>query len=83
MDYITLKFRILWNVAPCKTLKWTEVSEVRTASIIRAMNKPRAKGYQVIQESVVQVKIGPRNVQRSVQIHTTVYTVAKLTCAFR
>jgi hypothetical protein len=25
------------------TLKWTDVSEVRTVSIIRAMNKPRAR----------------------------------------
>jgi hypothetical protein len=29
----------------------TDVSEVRTASIIRAMSEPRAKGYQVIKES--------------------------------
>jgi hypothetical protein len=28
------------------TLKLNDVSEVRTASIIRAMNKPRAKGWQ-------------------------------------
>jgi hypothetical protein len=47
MDYISLKFRILWNVAPCKTLKWTEVSEVRTASFIRAMKaaRERISGY--------------------------------------
>jgi hypothetical protein len=33
------------------TLKSTDVSDVRTASIIRAMSEPRAKEYQVIQES--------------------------------
>jgi hypothetical protein len=32
-----MKFRVFWDVARVVTLKWTDVSEVRTASIIRAM----------------------------------------------
>jgi hypothetical protein len=32
-----VKFRVFWAVAPCSYMKWTDVSEVRTASIIRAI----------------------------------------------
>jgi hypothetical protein len=29
---------VFWNVAPCNVVKFTDVSEVLTASMIRAMN---------------------------------------------
>jgi hypothetical protein len=31
-----IKFRVIWDVTACSQLKWTNVSEVRTASHIRA-----------------------------------------------
>jgi hypothetical protein len=36
-----MKFRICWDERRVVTLKWPDVSEVRTASITMAMNKPR------------------------------------------
>jgi hypothetical protein len=39
-----MKFRVFWDVALVVTLKLTDVSEVRTASIIRIVNKPWANG---------------------------------------
>jgi hypothetical protein len=32
---ISLKFRVFWDVLPCSQVMFTDVSEVRTASIIR------------------------------------------------
>jgi hypothetical protein len=32
-----MKFRAFWDVAPCSHIEWADVSEVLTASIIRAM----------------------------------------------
>jgi hypothetical protein len=42
-----------WNRLQCRVflLKQTDVSEVHTASAIRAMNKPQQKGLLDIQES--------------------------------
>jgi hypothetical protein len=40
---VSMKFRVVWDLAPC-SLHVDRVSKMRTASIIRAMNKPRAKG---------------------------------------
>jgi hypothetical protein len=34
----SMKFRVFWDVAPCSHVETTDVSEVLTASIIRAMN---------------------------------------------
>jgi hypothetical protein len=36
-----MKFRVFWAVVPLVTLNLTDVSEVRTASIIRTMNECR------------------------------------------
>jgi hypothetical protein len=33
----SMKFRVFWDVAPCSHVEVAEISEVRTASIIRAM----------------------------------------------
>jgi hypothetical protein len=33
----SMKFRVFWDVAPCSHVKLTDVSEVLTASIIRAV----------------------------------------------
>jgi hypothetical protein len=53
-----LKFRVFWDVVPYSHVEVTDVSEVHTASSIRVMKKPHAKGYQVILESTVKVKLG-------------------------
>jgi hypothetical protein len=37
-----MKMAVFWVVAPCSLKKFTNVSEVLAASIIRAMSKPRA-----------------------------------------
>jgi hypothetical protein len=37
---------VSWVVVPCILVKFTDVSEVHAASIIRAMSKPRAAHYQ-------------------------------------
>jgi hypothetical protein len=36
----SMKFRVFWDVALYSTLKLTDVSEVRTASIIRGYSSP-------------------------------------------
>jgi hypothetical protein len=38
-----------WNIAPCCLVEVDDVSEVHTASNIRAMNKPQAKDQLEIQ----------------------------------
>jgi hypothetical protein len=53
-----LKFRVFWDVVPYSHVEVTDVSEVHTASNIRVMKKPHVKGYQVILESTVKVKLG-------------------------
>jgi hypothetical protein len=38
-----MKITAFWNIVTCIYLRYTDVSEELTASIIRAMSKPRVK----------------------------------------
>jgi hypothetical protein len=40
-----MKITVFWDVAPCCLIDFTDVSEVLTASIIRAMRKLRLSSY--------------------------------------
>jgi hypothetical protein len=39
-----MKFKVFWDVAPCSRVEVEHVSEVRTASIIRAIHCPDDEG---------------------------------------
>jgi hypothetical protein len=52
--HFSLKMTVFWDVVLCSLAEITNISELLTASIIRAMSNPRAIKWVKIQEQVGQ-----------------------------
>jgi hypothetical protein len=48
----SMKFSVFWNVVPCSPVEVDDVSEVRTAFIIRAMSPLMMEGVRISETSV-------------------------------
>jgi hypothetical protein len=48
----SMKFRVFWDVLPCSSVEVDDVSEVRTAVIIRAMNPLMMEAVRISETSV-------------------------------